>query len=91
MQFLYDGPNSTRKSRKSRQRGRAGATALGLSIEERTQEFWAEHASAIDRRDAQGAIDALMAIAELHGLLADRVEVAVVPKLREDHSNANPR
>jgi hypothetical protein len=64
---------------------------LGLSIEERTQELWAEHASAIDRKDAQGAVDAIMAIAELHGLLVDRVEVAVVPGLRKDHSDANPR
>jgi hypothetical protein len=81
MQFLYDGPNLPRKLRERRQRGRAGATALGPSIEERTQELSAEHASAIERRDPQGAIDALMAIAELHGLLVDRVEVTAVPRL----------
>jgi hypothetical protein len=40
-------------------------------IDQRTQELRAEHASAIDRKDAQGAIDALMVIAELHGLLVD--------------------
>jgi hypothetical protein len=67
------------------------ASPAPVTTEQRTQELWAEHASAIDRRDAQGAIDALMAIAELHGLLGDRVEVAVVPGLREDHSDANPR
>jgi hypothetical protein len=80
MQFLYDEPNLPREPR---QRGRAGATALGPSIERRTQELSAEHASAIERRDPQGAIDALMAIAELHGLLVDRVEVAMAPGLRK--------
>jgi hypothetical protein len=53
------------------------------TIDQQTQELWAEHASAIERRDAQGAIDALMAIAELHGLLVDRVEVAAVSGLSE--------
>ena len=61
--------------------GRAGATALDPRIEERTQELSAEHASAIERRDAQGAIDALMAIAELHGLLVDRVVVTVISQV----------
>jgi hypothetical protein len=89
MQFLCDGPNLSRKTRKPRKTRRAsqgdhaGTATSGLNIEQRTQELWAEHASAIDRRDPQGAIDALMAIAELHGLLGDRVEVAVVPGLRE--------
>ena len=97
MQFLCDGPNLPRKTRKSRktrgasQGDHAGTAILGPSIDQRTQELWAERASAIDRRDPQGMIDALMAIAELHGLLVDRVEVAVVPGLREDHSDANPR
>jgi len=45
------------------------ANPAPTAIERRTQELSAEHASAIERRDAQGAIDALMAIAELHGLL----------------------
>jgi hypothetical protein len=67
------------------------ASPAPTAIDQRTQELWAEHASAIDRRDPQGAIDALMAIAELHGLLVDRVEVTVAPELREDHSDANPR
>jgi hypothetical protein len=51
------------------------------AIEQRTQELWAEHASAIDRKDAQGAIDALMAIADLHGLLVDRVEVTAMSQV----------
>jgi hypothetical protein len=58
-------------------------SSASATIEQRTQELSAEHASAIERRDAQGAIDALMAIAELHGLLVDRVEVTVVPGLSE--------
>ena len=57
------------------------ANPAPAAIDRRTQELWAEHASAIERRDAQGAIDALMAIAELHGLLVDRVEVTAVPRL----------
>jgi hypothetical protein len=62
-----------------------------VAIKQQTQELWAEHASAIERRDPQGVIDALMAIAELHGLLVDRAEVTAVPGLRKDHSDAYPR
>jgi hypothetical protein len=57
------------------------ASPAPTAIEQRTQELWAEHASAIDRRDAQAVIDALMAIAELHGLLVDRVEVTVISQV----------
>jgi hypothetical protein len=57
------------------------ASPAPTAIEQRTQELWAEHASAIERRDPQGVIDALMVIAELHGLLVDRVEVTAVPRL----------
>jgi hypothetical protein len=57
------------------------ANPAPTAIDQRTQELWAEHASAIDRKDAQGAIDALMAIAELHGLLVDRVEVTVISQV----------
>jgi hypothetical protein len=52
-------------------------------IEQLTQELREIHDSAVARKDPQGAIDALMAIAELHGLLVDRVEVTVVPGLSE--------
>jgi hypothetical protein len=51
------------------------------AIEQRTQQLWAEHASAIDRKDAQAVIDVLMEIAELHGLLRDRVEVTVISQV----------
>ena len=61
----------------------ADATSAPVTLEQLTQELRAVHAAALECRDPQGAIDALMAIAELHGLLVDWIEILNPPRAEE--------
>ena len=80
MQVLYEGPNSSRQSRKTSQASEGSVTVESIiSLLEDGLDF------ALRLGDAEAAVDAIMGMAAVQGLAADRVEVAaaVADELRK--------